>query len=209
VAADSLPPDARAKPILIRALDLMRQVIDEGRDAVRGLRSPVVTPRDLEDSLSGIQKEIAPAGDNVEFRIIVHGDRRPLHPGLRDEVYRIGREALINAFRHARAKRIEVELKYSARRLRVVVRDDGHGMDPAFLQSGREGHWGLPGMRERAGRIGGRLRLVSAPAGTLVELSVPGNVAFGAPAHSRRGWLMRRFVRRMRHHGSAARTAGE
>ncbi len=179
VAADSLPPDAGAKPILTRALDLMRQVIEEGRDAVRGLRSPVVTARDLEDSFAGIQKEIVPAGDGVDFRLIVHGDRRPLHPGLQDEVYRIGREALINAFRHARAKSIEVELRYSARRLRVVVRDDGRGIEPAVLQSGREGHWGLAGMRERARRIGGRLRLASGPsAGTLVELSVPGNVAF-------------------------------
>jgi len=210
VAADSLPPDARAKPILTRALDLMRQVIDEGRDAVRGLRSPVGTARDLEDSFSGIQKEIAPQGDSVDFRIIVHGDRRPLHPGLRDEVYRIGREALINAFRHARAKSIEVELKYSARRLRIVVRDDGRGIEPAVLQSGREGHWGLAGMRERARRIGGRLRLASAPsAGTLVELSVPGNIAFRSQFHSRHGWLMRRFTRRMERRSSAAKTAGE
>ena len=98
---------------------------------------------------------------------------------LRDEVYRIGREALINAFRHARAKSIEVELKYSSSHLRLLVRDDGCGIDPQVISSGREGHWGLSGMRERADRIGARLHVFSsATAGTEIELSVPSHVAF-------------------------------
>ena len=115
----------------------------------------------------------------VEFRVITEGQQRPLHPLLRDEVYRIGREALINAFRHARANQIEVTLTYSANQLRLLVRDDGCGIDPKILRSGREGHWGLSGMRERADRIGARLHVFSsASAGTEVELSVPGRVAF-------------------------------
>ena len=80
------------------------------------------------------------------------GEQRPLHPLLRDEVYRIGREALINAFRHARARNIEIELNYLPRQFRVVVRDDGCGIDPEILESGRDGHWGLPGMRRKRPR---------------------------------------------------------
>jgi signal transduction histidine kinase len=108
---------------------------------------------------------------------------------LGDEVYRIGREALVNAFRHSHAKNIEVELEYTPARLRVLVRDDGCGIDPQVLKSGREGHWGLVGMRERAEQIGAKLSVWSrATAGTEIELSVPGNIAF--PVASR-NWLRR------------------
>jgi len=102
-----------------------------------------------------------------------------LHPVIRDEVYRIGREALANAFRHSRASGIEVELEYAEKQLRVLVRDNGCGIDPEVLRSGRDGHWGLSGIRERAERIGGRVKVWSRPAGgTEVELSVPSHVAF-------------------------------
>jgi len=94
-------------------------------------------------------------------------------------VYRIGREALVNAFRHARAKKIEVELEYSPRHLRMRVCDDGCGVDANILHAGRDGHWGLPGMRERAHRIGGQLALSSrAASGTEVELVLPAAIAF-------------------------------
>jgi signal transduction histidine kinase len=182
VAADALPEDSSAKPKLSRALELMRQVIDEGRNAVRGLRATQSTSLDLESAFSRIQQELVSGqhlGEKVDFRVIVDGERRSLHPVLRDEVYRIGREALINAFRHARAKKIEIELKYSSQRLCVLVRDDGCGIDPHVLDSGRDGHWGLSGMRERAEGIGARLHVMtSASAGTEIELSVPGQIAF-------------------------------
>jgi signal transduction histidine kinase len=110
-------------------------------------------------------------------------------PVLGDEVYRIGREALVNAFRHSHAKNIEVELEYTAARLRVLVRDDGCGIDPQVLKSGREGHWGLVGMRERAKQIGARLSVWSRPtAGTEIEISVPGSIAF---PNASRNWLRR------------------
>jgi signal transduction histidine kinase len=98
---------------------------------------------------------------------------------VRDEVYRIGREALVNAFSHSKARKIEAELEYGSRELRVLIRDNGRGIDPEVLQRGRDGHWGLPGMRERAERIGARLSLwSSATAGTEVELSIPSDLAF-------------------------------
>ena len=82
--------------------------------------------------------------ERIDFRVIVDSESRPLRPMIRDEVYRIGREALLNAFVHAQAKSIEVEVEYASRHLRVLVRDDGRGIDPEVLHSGREGHWGLP-----------------------------------------------------------------
>ncbi len=182
VAADRLPDDSPVKPILTRALQLMGQVIEEGRNAVRGLRASQSASLDLEQAFSLVQQEVVPrdpAGPQPEFRVIVDGERRPLRPLLRDEVYRIGREALINTFRHARARKVEIELKYSPRHLRVLVRDDGCGIDPEVLQSGRDGHFGLSGMRERADRIGARLHLWSSPtAGTEIELSIPGHIVF-------------------------------
>lgn len=160
----------------------MSQVIEEGRNAIRGLRASHSVSLDLEQSFAKIQQEINPEitnGTEVEFRVIAEGQQRHLHPLLRDEVYRIGREALINAFRHARANQIEVTLTYASNQLRLLVRDDGCGIDPNILQSGREGHWGLSGMRERADRIRARFRVMSsASAGTEIELSVPGYVAF-------------------------------
>ena len=120
------------------------------------------------------------------------GQPRPLHPVLRDEVYRIGREALVNAFQHSRAKSIEIQLEYAASQLRVLVRDNGCGIDPQLLQSGREGHWGLPGMRERAERIGAKLHVwSSSAAGTEVELSVPSHVAFQSGSGRAPGWFSR------------------
>jgi len=192
VAMDRLPDDSPARPPLSRVLQLMRKVIDEGRNAVRGLRSSQSASLDLEQAFSQIQQELAIQAE-TSFRVIVDGQPRPLRPLLRDEVYRIGREALANAFRHSGAKNIEIELQYTARQLRVLVRDNGCGIDPQVVQSGREGHWGLVGMRERAERIGGRLHVwSSAAAGTEVELSVPRHVAFQSDSSGR---LLRWFDR--------------
>ncbi len=202
IAKDILPADSKVKPILTRALELMGQVIEEGRNTVRGLRSSQSVSLDLEQSFARIQQELDPAsnGTDVDFRVITEGEQRPLHPLLRDEVYRIGREALINAFRHARATQIEVTLRYASNHLRLWVRDDGCGIDPNILRSGREGHWGLSGMRERADRIGARLQLFSsASAGTEVELCVPGRIAFQDQPEGGFGW----FRKRGRHNAAA------
>ena len=179
VAADVLPADSQAKPIMTRALERMGQVIEEGRNAVRGLRSSKSASLDLENAFWVVRQEIGPLEkDDVEFRVIVDGEQRGLHPLLRDEVYRIAREALVNAFRHSHASHIEVELKYS-NQFQVFVRDDGTGIDPKIIETGRDGHWGLTGMQERADRIGARLHVfTSASAGTEIQLQVPGRIAF-------------------------------
>jgi nitrate/nitrite-specific signal transduction histidine kinase len=107
----------------------------------------------------------------------------------------------VNAFRHSRANKIEVEVDYSASSLRILVRDNGCGIDPQVLRAGREGHWGLPGMRERAEKVGAKLRVWSrAAAGTAVELTVPGHVAFQAHASERpRPWFARFHPRPVAH----------
>ena len=191
VANDRLADDSPAKPLVGRVMQLMGQVIAEGRDAVRGLRSTSGNADDLETAFSQVSQEFA-GQQSKECRVIVEGTPRQLHPIIRDEAYRIGREALANAFRHSRANQIEIELEYSAKHLRILVRDDGTGIDPEVLHSGRDGHWGLTGMRERAENIGARFKVWSRNnTGTEVELLIPGHVAF-VPAAKQRSWLNRR-----------------
>jgi signal transduction histidine kinase len=177
VARDRLPEDSPAKPLLTRSLELMNQVIDEGRKALRGIRSTGALSLSLEDAFSQIQREFNP---EAEFHLFVEGQQKPLNPLLRDEIYRIGREGLSNAFRHAQANRVELELSYGPRDFRLHIRDDGRGVDPQVL---RNGHRGLWRMREHADRIGARLRIFSGPsAGTEVYLSVSGRIVYDEAA---------------------------
>ena len=190
VAIEQMPEDAPARPKLLHIRRLMETVISEGRDAVHDLRSS--TPEAVDPGLefSNVGKDLN-IDSRVDFRVIVEGMPKPLRPLVWEESYNIGREAVTNAFRHANAKKIEVELEYSGRYFRVLVRDDGRGIEPKVLESGRDGHWGLSGMRERAEKIGADLKVRSRTgAGTEVELSVPNGVAFETQGTPRRlAWL--------------------
>ena len=189
VAVDQMPEGAPLRPRLVRVLELMRQVIEEGRNAVRGLRVSNSNSEDIAVALSSMNQELNSGGETV-FRVIVEGSPRTLHPIVRDEVYRISREAVVNAFRHARAKNITVEVSYLENQLRLLVNDDGCGIDAEVLESGRDGHWGLSGMRERAERIKARLKLRSrVGSGTEVELSVPTAVAFQVQSRRSPKWF--------------------
>jgi signal transduction histidine kinase len=129
--------------------------------------------------------------------VIVEGAAVSLQPAVRDDVYSIAREAVVNAFRHSMASNIEVELEYAGSELRILVRDDGCGIDPQVLHLGRDGHWGLSGMRERAERIGARLKVWSrAAGGTEVDLRVPSPVAFESHSSNRASKWLRKFYRR-------------
>jgi signal transduction histidine kinase len=173
VAEGWLPPDSPAKPVLSRVGNLMRQGIAEGRAALQGLRSAEAPSTTLEQSLSDFQEELAPA-DRARLRILKMGHPKPVDAAVLQQIYLITREALLNALRHSDAKRIEVEIHYSPRKLRVTVRDNGTGIEPQLLHSGRKAHWGLTVMRERAANIGAHLRIRSRrAAGTQVELSLP------------------------------------
>jgi signal transduction histidine kinase len=179
---NQLPANSLAKLRLNRVFELMRHVKEGGRNAVRGLRSSKSGFDDLGQAFSRIPQDSG-IEVQIEFRVIVLGSARKLRPLIRDEVYHIGRELLVNAFRHSRASCIEVELEYAPKNFRIVVRDDGCGIDPRVLHVEREGPWGLRAMRERAEKFGARLRVWSrSAAGTEVALSVPNSIAFESRA---------------------------
>jgi signal transduction histidine kinase/ligand-binding sensor domain-containing protein len=208
VAVRRLAADSPALPQLTRVVTMLQEVVDESRDAVRGLRAPAAGSDDLEPALSRVREELA-VPESTGFRIIVDGPKRPLSPLIRDQVYRIGREGISNAFRHSGADMVEVEINYGGSQLRLAVRDTGRGIDEKVLRSGREGHWGLIGMRESAEKIGARLKVSSrAGEGTELELTVPGHVAFVKPPSERRprwpGW---RPWRRRKTHAQVAKGA--
>jgi signal transduction histidine kinase/ligand-binding sensor domain-containing protein len=185
---------AEAKQTLDSAIDQAAQAITEGRDAVQGLRSSTVVTNDLACAITTLGQELAGGETNpnaAEFHVEVEGTTRDLHPILRDEVYRIAGEAVRNAFKHAQARRIEVEIRYDERQLRLRVRDDGKGIDTKHLnEDGRPGHYGLRGMRERAKLMGGKLAVWSElDSGTEVELRIPASRAYETAPTRRRSWL--------------------
>jgi signal transduction histidine kinase len=172
------------------------EAVAEGRDAIQDLRQESAQRR-LEDLLTATGEELRDAlagnGQSAAFQVTMEGQPRTLSPLLQDEIYRIAREVLRNAFQHACAHRIEAAIQYDPDRFRLRIRDDGKGIDRTVLQEGaRSGHWGLPGIRERAKRIGARLTLWSeSGAGTEVELTVLASVAYAASRPRRRFGLFR------------------
>jgi len=188
------PTEAKEK--LKSAIEQAAGAITEGRDAVQGLRASTVERNDLALAISTLGQELENDPSNhrpATFRVAVEGQARELHPILRDEIYKIAAEALRNAFHHAQAKQVEVEIRYDHDQFRLRVRDDGKGMDAAFLSShGPRGHYGLRGMRERATLIQGKLAVWSeVDEGTEVELRVPASAAYATDR--KRSWLLQKF----------------
>jgi signal transduction histidine kinase len=176
-AVDHLRADSPAKLRFGGLLRAVERAVDEGRRAVRSLRSAREIFPSLGEAFASVPNDLG--FHSAGFRVVVHGRERELTAGLRDELYRIAREAIVNACRHSRARDIETEVEYRPTELRIIVRDNGCGIDPQGLRWGRNGHRGLEGMRERAERIGARLRVWSGVGvGTEVELCVPGRIAF-------------------------------
>jgi len=176
---------------LDEAIQASEEAIQEGRSAIRDLRPEPAAQRDLPELLNVVGRELATPheqnGHAPSYRVVVEGKQQDLSPMLQDEVYRISREVIRNAFSHAAASRIEVEIRYDQDQLRLRVRDDGKGIDPKVLAGGQSGHFGIPGMRERAQRIGARLDFWSeVGAGTEVELTVPASMAYQKGRDGRR-----------------------
>lgn len=177
---------------LDQAISMTEGAIAEGRDAIQNLRSQPPVSRDFAKLLTLTGQDLARSQDKngkpIVFRVALEGEQRNLEPLIQDEAYRIARELLRNAFQHANANNIEAEIRCDDRLFRLRIRDDGKGIEPKILKSGGSaGHWGLLGMRERAKRIGGQLEIWSqAGAGTEVELSIPGSIAYVAPRNGRR-----------------------
>ncbi|WP_192281413.1 sensor histidine kinase [Xanthomonas sp. XNM01] len=183
----ALAPDHPVRRELETAMDLAEQSLAQGRDRLRGLRDSRFDGTGLGQALLQVRNEVV-VTDDVDLRMLVEGTPRPLRQAVAEELYLIGREALLNAFRHARARQIEIELGYDRRELRLRVRDDGVGLpDEAELQT-RSGHWGLRGMAERAERIGARIQVWSrADAGTEVQIAIPARKAY-LPSQLRTRW---------------------
>ena len=172
-----------AKETLDRAIAHAAKAITEGRDAVQGLRASTVERNDLALAIKTLGDELAsdPSADSPPtLSVAVEGQARDLRPIVRDEIYKIVAEALRNAFRHAHARQVEVEIRYDKDEFRLRVRDDGRGIDSAVLASrGIEGHYGLRGMPERAALIGGKLAVWSeVGGGTELELRVPASAVY-------------------------------
>jgi signal transduction histidine kinase/ligand-binding sensor domain-containing protein len=185
------PDEARRK--FESALDQAGQALTEGRDAVQAMRESAAASDDLPDALSTLANQLAGDVDPADapaIRINVEGRPRSLQPIVRDDVYRIASEAIRNAVRHAQAQLIQVDIHYDDRHLQLRIRDDGTGIDAAVLESrGVSGHWGMPGMRERAALIGGTLSVRSRiGSGTEIELSLPSSKAYVTALASRFPW---------------------
>jgi streptogramin lyase len=155
----------------------LEQAVHEGRTALNSLRTSSTQTNDLAEAFRRATENGSMPG-SVQATFSVVGNAKDMHPIVRDEVYRIGYEAIRNAYTHSRASRLDVELRY-AQDLTLRVRDNGIGIDHATVESGKNGHFGLQGMRERAARIGGRLTLLSsANSGTEITIVVPGGIVF-------------------------------
>jgi len=181
---------------LQRAMELATAAITEGRDAVQGLRDSTLESNDLVRAIQTIGEDLAAKETNqssATFGVRVEGASRELRPLLRDEVYRIAAESLRNAFRHANARRVEVEIRYGEKQFRLRVRDDGRGIDATLLTGdGPAGHYGLRGMRERAQLVGGKLAVWSElEGGTEIELTIPARNAYEEAPRS--SWWSQRF----------------
>lgn len=163
----------------------LHQATQEGRAALNSLRSSTTETNDLARALRRATKNgLIPASMMVDFSVV--GGSREMHPIVRDEVYRIGYEAIRNSIVHSHATRLQVELRYE-QDLYLRVKDNGVGIEPVVLSQGKGGHFGLQGMKERATRIGGKLTLVSsATRGTEVVITVPGSIVFSLSPRSGR-----------------------
>lgn len=179
---------------LDEALQRTEQALAEGRDTIQGLRSSTVVTNELAQAVAALGKELSrelrreggsrdsahgSTQDPPKFHVVVEGPPRNLHPILRDEIYAIAREAVRNSLRHAQARNIEADIRYSRDLLQLRIRDDGKGIDSRIVAEEGTRHFGVTGMRERARRIGGKLDVwTGTGAGTEIELSIPASIAY-------------------------------
>lgn len=162
------------------AMRMAERVGADGRERVRGLRGDVDHARDLGAALMAVRED-AHGLDTPALRLVVEGTPRPMQRSAAEEAYMIGREAMLNAFRHANAGTVQVSLGYGRQAFRLRVHDDGVGFDQDA--GAVEGHWGLEGMHERASRVGGSLAIRSGRPGrgTDIDLQIPAVFAWESP----------------------------
>jgi signal transduction histidine kinase/ligand-binding sensor domain-containing protein len=185
-ALGGLAADSPARRKIERVLLLADKVMEEGRDELQELRSGAMGDGDLARSLL-LVGEVLEESHRAVFSLRTQGTPRALQELAACEIYSIGREALMNAFRHADAASIQVELHYGASQFSLQVLDDGKGIEPTILNKGSSGHWGLTGLFERASRIGGQLTLDNRDSGGVrVRLIVPAARVYAGQARWKR-----------------------
>jgi signal transduction histidine kinase len=160
----------------------LERAIDEARAALNSLRSSTTQRNDLLEAFKRAVEECRMQRP-MEVSFSMTGASKDMHPVVRDEIYRVGYEAIRNACAHSTGNRLEVGLKYG-HDLVVLIKDNGVGIDPTIAEKGKDGHFGLQGMRERTARIGGKLTVASSKTGTEVSVVVPGDIVFRKPSAS-------------------------
>ena len=181
-------------------LDFADKVLAEGRNQIRDIRADTQATDELSKSLAAYGEELTQLWPLL-FQLTLIGTQFELDPALRDDIYRIGREALCNAFKHSNGSAVEMEIGYFAAEFRMRVSDDGDGIDSAVVERGRSGHWGVGNMQERARNIGGILKISSRPnSGTTVELAIPLELAREARG-SWFPWRLKKSLENLKHPG--------
>jgi signal transduction histidine kinase len=194
-ATERIPQDDPTRQMLEEALKQSDKVLAEGRERLLGLTSSSSEANDLPEALAAVGQELR-QDHPADFSVVVNGDPRELHPVVRDQVYRIGREAIANCFQHANAERCETEINFDPTQLRIAIRDDGRGVEETILEAAhRSGGWGMPGMFERASKIGAHLEIWSRPGvGTEIEVRVPAVIAYRSTTNASRWQWLRRLA---------------
>jgi signal transduction histidine kinase/ligand-binding sensor domain-containing protein len=178
ITLDKVPDESPLRRSLQHVLQVMEKVIEEGRNAVKGLRSVDGANQNLEQAFRELVGDLSEE-EAAAYKVEIVGEARALRPVVYEEVCRIGGEAVVNASRHADARHVTLRVTFGRGYLCLAIDDDGRGMDAVTAAHGRPGHFGLVGMRERAERIGAHLLIVSQPGqGTKIAVSVPARIAF-------------------------------
>jgi len=197
VADDALdtPSDlVRMRRAMEKLSEWLGQATQQGRAVLNSLRSSTIETNDLAQALQRATEDCRIPG-SMEVTFAVAGTAKRMHAIVRDEIYRIGYEAIRNACVHSSASHLEIELKYG-QDVALRVADNGVGIDSEVADRGKQGHFGLQGMRERVARIGGKLTLVSSPSsGTEITLIVPGGLVFQETMPVRRFQGIRKLLR--------------
>ena len=180
-AVEALPEREPAREMLQGSLKRADLAIVEARERVQDLRNESAASKSLSETIESVARDLR-VDDSVNFSILVEGHPRDFHPPVKEELCRIAHEALTNSFHHSKASRIEVGLDYSFARFRMQCRDNGSGIEPSVLKDGgRDGHWGLIGIKERASTIGATLEIWSSPeSGTEIGVTLPAPKAYAA-----------------------------
>jgi signal transduction histidine kinase len=181
-ALDHASDPEHVRQALTRLTEWLGRAVDEGRAALNSLRASTTETNDLVEALNRAAEDpTKPSAMSVS--VVALGQSRDLHPIVRDEIYRIAHEAIRNAYQHSGATRLDISIEYAPGELRLRIADNGGGILPSLVDSGRPGRFGLPGMRERANRIGGSILIASSGSGTSITLTVPGRSAFRTSGH--------------------------